>query len=825
MVPASYIDVILPLPLTGTFTYVLPEAMREEVNVGSRIIVPFGKKKFYTGIVTGFSPIEPRKYEVKEILNVLDKQPVLRHPQLRFWEWMSEYYLCTIGEVYKAAVPTSLKIESETTFEVNPDFDLDESITLSEREAIIFGLLSSKGKLDAKSVEKETGFKNVLSILNRLVEKGAAIVSETLIDKYKSKKEKFVRIAFPRNDESALRKAFAAVKGAKKQEMLLMTLLQLSHFTYITKPIVEVRQQDLLEQSKSTTAILKSLVDKNLVERYVKEVSRFNVDQVTNHTLPILSEPQAEALKKIHDIFAEKSIVLLHGVTSSGKTEVYVNLIDYVLKQGRQALYLVPEIALTTQLTLRLKSIFGERLIIYHSKFSDNERVEIWNKLLHSNEPYVIIGARSSVFLPFAKLGIIIVDEEQDPSYKQFDPAPRYNARDSAIMLAQMHGAKTVLGSATPSIETYYKAVTGKYGLVSLTERYNGAEMPEITIVDMAKEYKMKSVQGSFALSTISAIRKSVNEGHQAIVFHNRRGFAPIARCSKCQFIPKCHFCDVSLTYHKRANSLVCHYCGASYPLPEVCPVCKEPAIEVVGYGTERIEDEVDEIFPEAKCLRMDLDTTRNKNTYESIIDTFSNRKADILVGTQMVTKGLDFGGVSTVVVVNADNLINFPDFRSSERAFNMIEQVAGRAGRRNNPGTVIVQTRDSEHPVIKFAKEHNFADFYEKEIEERRLYSYPPFTRLIYIYLKHRDERELDNVASIYSTKLRELFGTRVQGPAKPPIARIQSLYIRQIMLKVELNASMKKVKEILRDLYVNMRTHFPTMRGIILYYDVDPY
>lgn len=604
-----------------------------------------------------------------------------------------------------------------------------------------------------------------------------------------------------------------------------MNLLQLSNFTYLAKPVAEVKQQDLLDKSKSTTAILKSLVDKKLVERYVKEISRFHVDNSPNLSMPVLSEHQTEALKQIHDIFAEKSIALLHGVTSSGKTEVYVNLIDYVLKQGKQALYLVPEIALTTQLTVRLKAIFGERLIIYHSKFSDNERVEIWNKLLHSNEPYVILGARSSIFLPFAKLGIVIVDEEHDPSYKQFDPAPRYNARDSAIMLAQMHGAKTVLGSATPSIETYYKAITGKYGLVSLTERYNGANLPEITIVDMAKEYKKKTVQGSFALSTVSAIRNSVNEGHQAIVFHNRRGFAPIARCAKCQFIPKCHFCDVSLTYHKRANSLVCHYCGASYPLPETCPVCKEPAIEVVGYGTERIEDEVDEIFPEAKCLRMDLDTTRNKTTYENIIDTFSHRKADILVGTQMVTKGLDFDGVSTVVVVNADNLINYPDFRSSERAFNMLEQVAGRAGRRNKPGTVIVQTRNPEHPVIEFAKEHNFIDFFNKEIEERKLYSYPPFTRLIYIYLKHRDERELDNIASLYSTKLRELFGTRVQGPAKPPIARIQSLYIRQIMLKVELNASMKKVKEILRELYVGMRSQYSSMRGIILYYDVDPY
>ncbi len=822
---SPYIDVILPLPLAGSFTYALPMAMGEQVSVGSRVIVPFGRKKFYTGIVQGFSPAAPKEYEVKEALCVLDSHPVVRHPQLKLWEWMSDYYLCSIGDVYKAAVPTGLKIESETRFEANPDFDAEDASTLPERELLIWQLLQTKGKLEAKEIEKETGFRSVPTLMQRLVERGAAIVSETIVDKYRPKREKYARIAFARADEEALRAAFAAVKGAKKQEMLLMTLLQLSGFTRAGVPVAEVTQQELLDKAQATTTILKALVDKGLVERYTKEVSRFAASQAAVSPLPALSDAQSEALRQIHSSFKDKQTVLLHGVTSSGKTEIYAHLIDYVLSQGMQALYLVPEIALTTQLTARLRAIFGDRLLIYHSKFTDNERVEIWRRLLRGNEPCVVVGARSAIFLPFAKLGLCIVDEEHDQSYKQFDPAPRYNARDCAIMLAHMHGGKTLLGSATPAVETYYKALSGKYGLVSLLERYKGATQPEIEIVDMAKAAKKKAIDASFADTTIAAVRQAVRDGQQAIVFHNRRGFAPMARCGKCQYVPKCQYCDVSLTYHKRANSLVCHYCGASYPLPETCPVCGEAAIDVVGYGTERIEDEVDRIFPEAKSLRMDLDTTRNKNSYENLIDQFSQRKADILVGTQMVTKGLDFGGVSVVAVVNADNIINFPDFRSAERAFCILEQVSGRAGRRDIPGHVLIQTRTPEHPVIQHVQAHDYLAFYTAEIEERRVFSYPPFTRLIYIRLKHRDERELDEIASLYADRLRQLFGNRVQGPAKPPVARVQSLFIRQIMLKVELNASMPKVKQILRDLYAHLRSTTPTLRSLILQYDVDPY
>ena len=825
MIISSYVDVILPLPFVGTFTYSLPEAMQDYVTVGSRVIVPFGRKKFYTGIISGFAPVAPTEYQVKEVLCVLDKLPIVRRPQIQLWEWIADYYLCTVGEAYRAAIPAGLKIESETMFESNPDFDMDDISLMTEKEAIIFQVLASKGKLSAKDLEKETGFRNIPTLMQRMVEKGAAIISETLVERFRPKKEKLVKMAIRRGDEEALREAFAKVKGAKKQETMLMTMLQLSDFNASSRQMKEVQQDALIERSGCTTAILKALVDKGIVERYTREISRFSNPGITPVQLPPLSEAQAVALNGIHASFASKPITLLHGVTSSGKTEIYAHLIDFALKQQTQVLYLVPEIALTSQLTTRLQHYFGNKLIVYHSKFSDNERVEIWNKILHTNEPIVVIGARSSVFLPFAKLGLVIVDEEHDQSYKQFDPAPRYNGRDTAIMLAHMHGAKTLLGSATPSVETYYKATSGKYGLVTLSQRFNDVALPEIEIVDVSKEWKKKAMDGAFAMPTVSAVRNAIKDGQQALIFHNRRGYSPLARCTKCQFIPKCQNCDVSLTYHRRANTLVCHYCGANYSLPEVCPACKEPALEVVGYGTERVEDEVERIFPDAKILRMDLDTTRNKNSYGNLIEAFSERKANILVGTQMITKGMDFDGVEVVAVVSADSIINFPDFRSAERAFNMLEQVSGRAGRRDNVGKVLIQTHNPENQIIDYVKRHDYMGFYNYEIAQRQAYAYPPFSRLIYIILKHKDERELDEIAKIYGTKLRELFGNRVHGPSIPTVSRVQSLYIRNLMLKVELTASMKKIKDILRQLYVSMCSQMPSMRGGHLYYDVDPY
>lgn len=813
-----YIEVVLPVPVGSTFTYRVPEDMAADVSIGSRVIVPFGKNKFYTGIVSGLAAQPEAIYTIKEVTHLLDKSPVIRAPQLRLWQWIAEYYLCTVGDVYKAAVPAGLKIESETKFEVNPDYDAVGVISLPEREGIIYKLLSDKGKLSAKDLEKETGFRNIPSLTQKMFAKGAIVVSESLVNRFRPKFENYVELLTDISDEKAVSEAFAKVKGAPKQEKMLLTLIQMCRTSN------DVKVSELIDKSGLTTSILKALSDKGLTRRFTKETSRFRYTGEAAAALPTLTTAQNKALDEIHRSFTDKNIVLLHGVTSSGKTEVYTHLIDYVLQQGKQVLYLVPEIALTTQLTTRLQKVFGDKLLVYHSKFTDNERVEIWNRLLHTNEPLVILGARSAVFLPFAKLGLVIVDEEHDQSYKQFDPAPRHNARDTSIMLAHMHGAKTLLGSATPAIETYYKASTGKYGLVSLTERYQGLSLPDIRIVDMAKEYKMKRVKGPLALDTIAAIRNEVAGGKQAIVFHSRRGFAPMAHCTQCQYIPKCKNCDVSLTYHKYTNSLVCHYCGSTYPLPETCPVCKEPSIEVVGYGTERIEDEVEEIFPDARTMRMDLDTTRNKNSYANLIEAFSNHKADILVGTQMVTKGLDFGDVSIATVINADTLIHYPDFRSSERAFNMLEQVAGRAGRKGDTGKVIIQTRMPSHPVISYVENHDYIGFYNHEIQERQMFAYPPFTRMVYITLKHKDEKELDNLATIYADRLRQLFGTRVNGPTKPSVAKIQLYHIRQIMLKIELNASMQRVKEILRELQVNLHSTMPIMRQLLIYYDVDP-
>lgn len=822
----AFIEVILPVPVGGAFTYSLPDHMAGEVSVGSRVIVPFGRRKFYTGIVTAFVHKAPAVFTIKEVTHVLDSHPVVRYPQLKFWEWMAEYYLCSVGDVYNAAVPSGLKIESETLFEANPDFNAEDVATLSEREIIVFQLLSSKGKMSAAAVEKETGFRNVAPLMQKMFLKGATVISESLVNRFRPKRDQYVRLSAEAFASGSVEEAFAKVKGAPKQEKMLLTLIQLSGFNVKDNKCREILLNELIEKSGLTVPILKALVDKGLAERFTKETSRFRFYGGELDPMPVLSDAQKVAFNSICGEFKEKPIVLLHGVTASGKTEVYIHVINQVIAQKRQqVLFLVPEIALTTQLTGRLQKVFGDKLLIYHSKFTDNERVEIWNRLLASNDPLIVLGTRSAVFLPFAKLGLIVVDEEHDQSFKQFDRAPRFNARDAAIMLGHMHGASTLLGSATPSIETYYKAASGKYGLVELSQRYQGISMPDILVTDMSVENKRKAVKGSFALSTIADIRSQVEAGNQAIVFHNRRGFAPMAHCTQCQYVPKCKYCDVTLTFHKSANSLVCHYCGTSYPVPETCPVCKEPSIEVVGYGTERIADEVEEFFPEARCVRMDLDTTRNKNSYEKLISTFSSHKADILVGTQMITKGLDFGDVSIAAVVNADAMIHFPDFRSAERSFNILEQVAGRAGRRDNAGKVIIQTRTPSHPVISFVKTHDYLKFYQTEIEERRLFAYPPFTRLIYIYLKHKDEAELDNISIMYADRLRGLFGTRVSGPAKPSVAKIQLYYIRQIMLKVELNASMARVKEILKDLQASLHSSVPAMRQMVLYYDVDPY
>lgn len=820
----TYAEVLLPLPLTGFFTYKVPDMMAEAIRPGCRVVVPFGRTKFYTGIVVGLTPRRPEGFETKEISQLLDSEPIVRHPQMKFWEWIADYYLCSQGEVFRAAVPAGLKLESETVVEVNPDFEEDPGDRLGERDLLVMNAVRRvPKKATLAAVARETGFRNTSAIVARLVERDALMVSENLVERYKTRKIEMVEMAIERGDSAALHAAFDSVKGAPKQEKALLTLIELSGFMRQGSDLCEVTRADLLDRSGVTSPIIIALENKGIVRRRKKEVSRFA--QVSKATMPMpeLTDAQREARDAIIKSWGEKDITLLHGVTSSGKTEVYISLIDRMLRSGRQVLYLVPEIALTTQLTTRLQRVFGPKVIIYHSRFSDSERVELWRRLLTTHEPLVVLGARSALFMPFASLGMIIVDEEHENSFKQQDPAPRYNARDAAMVLAGMHGAKTLLGSATPAVDTYYKALTGRFGLVSLTERYGGSELPRVEIVDMAKARKKREVSGAFSIQLRRLINDAASADRQTILFLNRRGFAPMARCKMCGYVPKCENCDVSLTYHHGIDRLVCHYCGSPYDLPRVCPACREPGLEIIGYGTERIEEEIAASFPDIPVARLDRDTTRNKDDYERIIDEFSAGKDKMLVGTQMVTKGLDFGRVSVVGVINADATINQPDFRSAERAFNMLEQVAGRAGRRGDDGVVAIQTYTPSHPLFGFLVRHDYVGFYNHEIEERRLYNYPPFTRIINIYLKHREQGRLHVLAGAYGRRLRELFGNRVFGPEEPHVARIKQMHIMRIMIKIETEASMKKVKHILRETYLEMDAA-RALNGAQVYYDVDP-
>lgn len=823
MTNRMYANVLLPLPLQGLFTYEVPEEMLRNIKPGHRVIVPFGRKKFYTGIVVSLTPVQPQNYTVKPITVALDETPILRHPQLKLWEWIADYYLCALGEVYKAAVPAGLKVESETWLEINPDYEETTESRLGEREACVLQVLDNAGKgLSTTEIEKRTGFSNIGPTISGLLERGAVMVSERLVDRYRPKKVVCVKLAGETADEDWIRAAFESVKGARKQETALLALMELSGFA--RGDVKEVTREELMERSGVTSAVIKALEIKGFIKIYKKEINRFAHSGLVTGVLPSLSPAQRQALSSVHTSWLEHDVTLLHGVTSSGKTEIYIHLIDFVLKQRRQVLFLVPEIALTTQLTRRLQSVFGSKVIIYHSKFTDNERVDIWKKLLTENEPVVVIGARSAVFLPFRNIGLVIVDEEHEPSYKQAEPAPRYNGRDTALMLARMHGAKALLGSATPAIETYYKAKEGRYGLVSLMERYGDVNLPDMQLIDMSKAHKQKAVRGPFSVVTHDIISEAIAADRQAIVFLNRRGFAPVVMCNSCGYVPKCETCDVSLTYHRSIDRMVCHYCGMKYPFPTVCPVCHEPSLDVKGFGTERIEEEVVEQFPDIPLSRLDLDTTRNKDGYENIIGDFSRGKTKILIGTQMVTKGLDFAGVSAVAVVNADTMLNMPDFRATERGFNMLEQVAGRAGRRDVCGTVAVQTYNPDNPIFNHLLSHDYVGFYEAQITERHRYNYPPFTRIIYINIKHHNEHEVEDISREYGRRLRSLLGSRVNGPDAPYVSRVQSQYIRRLMLKIEVEASMSRVKAVLRELYVQMHSIKPAMKGATLYYDVDP-
>ena len=818
-----FAEIIVPLPLYGTYTYRIPPEIQGAVQVGSRVLVQFGKKKFYTGLISSLHNETPT-YEVKDIVSVLDPKPLVKYPQLKLWNWISEYYLCSVGEVYKAAVPTGLKPESETMISLNEEFGTPEGVKLTERQAMVVMLLEEKKRLRISDIEKELKIKNVTQIAGSMLDMGIIHIDEKIVERYHAKSETYIELNIERGDQEGLKEFFDKTHRSQYQEKALICWLDLSGWMQSNRPLLDVTRKQLLDLSGISAGILRSMIEKGIFRQEKRSINRFNGnDSVKRQELATLSPQQQRACQEITEQLRSRQSVLLHGVTGSGKTEVYTHLIDHVLKTGNQVLYLVPEISLTTQLTDRLRKVFGDRLLVYHSKFSDSERVDIWKRLLESNEPMVVLGVRSSVFLPFGRLGLVIVDEEHESSYKQYDPAPRYNARDTAMVLASMHGAKVVLGSATPSIETYYKATTGKYGLVTLSERYEGAVLPEVEIIDMREQRKKKQNIGTLSSPLIQEMRGALSDNKQVILFQNRRGFAPVVVCQQCGWTPKCENCDVSQIYHKYNNMLKCHYCGYTRALPTVCPACGLNGIEVYGYGTERIAEEVGKNFPEARISRMDLDTTRNKDAYQDIIEDFAAHRTDILVGTQMVSKGLDFGEVRMAGVINADTLLNFPDFRSNERAYNMLEQVAGRAGRRKEKGKVLIQTTNPKENVFEYVKAHDYSSYYQSEIAERERYAYPPFTKIINIYLRNKDGNMVDRAAVIYAKKLREVFGTRVLGPEKPFVGRIALWYIQSIMLKIEAGASMSKVKQILRQIY-EQAAAWSEFKSTQIYYDVDP-
>lgn len=763
----AYANIVLPVPLDAQFSYIVPDALADKVQVGMRVVVPFGKTKTYVGIVSLYPAPEPansvdekgKKITFKEILSIFEPTPILVPEQLKLWQWMSNYYMTPIGDVYKAAFPSGLKTE----------------------------------------------------------------------DKYKPRTELYITLSDIYKNNEALNLLLNAFGRAKKQQEVLMTYLQLAGVDTINSLnsdslLREVTREELLNEAHCSLSIIHALVERKVLRTYEKEVGRLQIGIATHYEkIKPLNEAQTDAYNHLLLQMMQHPVTLLHGVTSSGKTEIYIHLIQKAIEEHKQVLYLVPEIALTVQMTSRLQAVFGDKLGIYHSKYSDAERVEIWKKQL-SNHPYdVILGARSAVFLPFQQLGLVIVDEEHEQSFKQQDPAPRYHARSAAIILANMYKAKVLLGTATPSIETYFNAKNGKFGFVELSRRYKDIQLPQVEIVDIKDLRRRKMMKGPFSPRLLSAVREALEHGQQAILFQNRRGFAPMVECKQCGWVPKCPNCDVSLTLHKNMNILSCHYCGYTYKVPTACPCCEGTDIRGRGYGTEKIEDEISSLLPEAKIARMDLDTTRTHNAYDRIINEFSEGKTNLLIGTQMITKGLDFDKVSVVGILDADSMLNYPDFRAYEQAFMMMCQVSGRAGRKGKQGLVILQTKNQELPIIQQVVHNDYQNFYRNVLEERKDFHYPPFYRLIYVYLKHREENVVESAGYELGSRLREVLGNRVLGPDKPAVARIKTLNIRKIVLKLENGIDMTRAKQVLRQVQAAMSKD-KRYGALVVYYDVDP-
>ena len=814
----NYAHIILPLAVALEYTYEIPDELKEEVAIGKRVEVQFGAKRIYAGIVHRIFQQEPPEYKVKPIVNVIDEKPILLPIHLKLWEWIANYYMCTMGEIMTAALPKAMKLSSETKVLLNPNFGQDYS-QLEDDEFLIAEALEVQNELSIQEVQKILERKNIYYIIKSLIDKGAVILEEELKEAYQPKMEPFIALnpeyLLPKKQE----KLFEELSRAKKQEQVLLAYLALGHNKK------SISQKALVKKAEATSAQVNAMIKKGIFTKEQQAVDRIMVNYQDVARIDYdLTQAQQTAFDKIKKAHEEKNVVLLHGITSSGKTQIYIKLIQENIKAGKTILYLLPEIALTGQMINRLRKVFGKDVGIYHSKFNPQERVEIWQKVL-KNEYKVIVGVRSSLFLPLQELGLIIVDEEHDPSYKQKDPAPRYNARDTAITMAHLHKAKVILGSATPSLESYTNALQKKYGFAFLGERFGGGQRPDIQIVNITEEAKKKRMKSHFSQTLLDAMQDCLNKGEQIILFKNRRGYSVSLNCTDCGYVPKCIRCDVSLTYHKYANDLKCHYCDYHQRLPEKCTDCESSNLKLKGFGTEKIEDDLKIYFPDIQTNRMDLETTRTKTGYLKILNAFEEKQIDVLVGTQMVTKGLDFANVGLVGVLSADSLLSYPDFRASERAFQLMLQVSGRTGRRDKKGKVLIQANSGEHPIFEFIIRENFSEFYNYENPERKKWLYPPFTRLIQVTLKHRDKSKINRAAFAFASQLERLLPQRISGPAVPPVSFVRNYFIRHILIKLpKKGIFIAKGKQHIRDVEALLKKN-PDYKSMIVQLDVDPY
>jgi primosomal protein N' (replication factor Y) len=814
-----FIDVILPIPLKQAFTYSVNKDEAAFLKQGMRVAIPFGKSKVYTGIVYQVHDQPPVGYETKSIDHILDEEPILTAIQLKHWEWMAGYYMCSLGEVIKAALPSAFLLESETIIKLSSR-NFHEEEFLSDDEFVLYEALQHQSSLHINDARSILDRKNIVSIIQKLLDKNIIEVEETVYEQYVPKLKRYIKLSQKYTSEENLRELLDSLTRAHKQREVLMHLFMLNSQTQ--KPISSTALQ---KKSEASAATLKSLIDKGILEEYFIQHDRIEFTGEASSEIKTLNEAQTNAYEEIKTSFKTNDVVLLHGVTSSGKTEIYVRLIEEVIATGKQVLYMLPEIALTTQLITRLQKYFGEKISVYHSKFSVNERVEVWNNVL-SEKPkaQVVIGARSSLFLPFKNLGLIIVDEEHEPSFKQYSPAPRYNARDSAIVLANLQKSKLLMGSATPSLESYHNAKSGKFGLVTLKKRFGNVLMPDIELVDIKEKTRKKQMTGHFSDRLLEEMREVLKNGEQIILFQNRRGFSPVVECTTCGVSPQCPNCDVSLTFHQHKNQLRCHYCGYHMAMMQSCIACGSETLDTKGFGTEQIETELKTLFPNHKVARMDQDTTKGKHSYSKLIEALENEEIDILVGTQMLAKGLDFRNISLVGVMNADNLLNFPDFRAHERSFQLLQQVSGRAGRTQKRGKVLIQTYNPYHQILKQVSVNDYEAMYKEQLEERYNYKYPPFYRTIKIVFKDKNLGRVQKASAWFGQALEMQFKENVLGPEPPPIGRIKNKYIINLLIKIPKNQSLEKTKKYIENVQrsFNSIKEFSSVRVNI---DVDNY